>query len=88
MNDTAMKQKIENSIQAFEKPGVSEAALRLFQTLGYNTSRQNPFTQKTFQAFKESFLEGDTCSDAKKARVDDWSSVDPLFQLSSHRMAG
>ena len=87
MNDTGMKQKIQNSIQAFQKSDVSEAALRLFQTLGYNTSRQNPFPQKTFQTFKESFLEGDTRFNEDRALVKEWQSVDLLFQLSSHDMA-
>jgi len=79
-----MKQKIKISIQAFQKSGDSEAALRLLQTLDYNTSRENPFSQKTYSYFKESFLDGDNRFNEDRGLVKEWRYVDLLFQLSSH----
>jgi hypothetical protein len=87
MVDVEIKTGISTVINDFSKGDLSRNALKLFETLGYNTDRQNPFTRKTFQFFKESFLERDTRFNEEKARVKDWKEVDLLFQLTKDEVA-
>ena len=88
MTDKELKINIQSSLKALDKPDFSQRVLSLFSTLGYKTDRKNPFTQKTFQFFKDSFLERDSRFDEKKALTTEWSSVDLLFQLSKDELAG
>ncbi|MGK5092033.1 hypothetical protein WDW89_08490 [Deltaproteobacteria bacterium TL4] len=85
------KEKLERSIQstlkAFANKEVSQNALALFSTLGYNTERQNPFPQKTWSFFKDSFLDGNTRFHEEKALVKDWKAVDLLFQLTKEELS-
>jgi hypothetical protein len=70
----------------FTNGDLSTNALSLFSTLGYNTDRQNPFSEKTYRFFKESFLHGDTRFNQEKAMVSEWNYVDLLFQLSGEEI--
>ena len=87
MVDVEIKTGISSAVNDFSKGDLSRNALKLFETLSYNTDRQNPFTRKTFQFFKESFLEGETRFNEEKARVKDWQEVDLLFQLTKDEVA-
>lgn len=87
MNEIELKHSIESSIRAFLSGSISQNALNLFAKLGYKTDRQNPFIEKTYRFFKESFLEPDTSFNEAKARVDDWKSIDLLFQLTQEELS-
>jgi len=88
MNDKDIKLKIQSSIKAFSEEGnVSEKSLALFSTLGYIIDRQNPFTEKTYKFFKESFLDSNTRFNEDKAIVKEWKSIDLLFQLSQEEVS-
>ena len=87
MNEIELKHSIESSIRAFLSGSISQNALNLFAKLGYKTDRQNPFIEKTYCFFKESFLEPDTSFNEAKARVDDWKSIDLLFQLTQEELS-
>lgn len=82
MADKDLKFAIQSSIKAFNNGDISKNALALFSTLGYNTNPQGSFTQKTYQTFKDSFLDGETTRFEDKAMVNEWKSVDLLFQLT------
>lgn len=87
MNEIELKHSIESSIRAFLSGSISQNALNLFAKLGYKTDRQNPFIEKTYCFFKESFLEPDTSFNEAKARVDNWKSIDLLFQLTQEELS-
>ena len=86
MANIDLKSSIQSSIKLFANGDISENTLALFSTLGYNTDRQNPFIKKTYQTFKDSFLDGETSFNEDKARVNEWRSVDLLFQLTKDEM--
>jgi hypothetical protein len=88
MTETTLKHAIQSALQALAQPDFSSRALALFDTLGYNTQRQNPFPHQTFQFFKESFLAGDTSFNEERAMTSDWQAVDLLFQLSKEELSG
>jgi len=86
-----MKQKIQNAIRSFGQDDLFDAAIRLFQTLGYDTDRQNRLDDPTYQEFSESYLkENDRIPDigkfGQKALTDHWERVELLFQLSDAEM--
>ena len=87
MNENELKHSIESSIRAFLSGSISQNALNLFAKLGYKTDRQNPFIEKSYHFFKESFLEPDTSFNEAKARVDNWKSIDLLFQLTQEELS-
>jgi hypothetical protein len=76
------KKIIKSALQSFGGGDLSQKSLKLYQTLSYNTERQNPFSEKTYRCFKESYLDGDTRFSEVKALVPEWKYVDLLFQLS------
>ena len=91
--DKDLKRAIESSIKAFANEDISKNALALFSTLGYNTDRQDTFERKTYQTFRESHLDGGSrINEVKfsedKAIVNEWKSVDRLFQLSKNEVSG
>ena len=86
MTDKDLKISIQSSIKAMGEREFSKNALSLFATLGYKTDRQNPFSLKTFQFFKESFLDRDTRFKEDKALTKEWTSIDMLFQLSKEEL--
>jgi adenine-specific DNA-methyltransferase len=82
MTDKEVKLAIQSAIKDFSKETLTDQAIHLFKILGYNTERQNPFPQKSYNFFKESFLDGDSRFNQEKALVKEWKSVDLLFQLT------
>lgn len=82
-----IKQKIQKAIQQFAGSNSTDNALKLFQTLGYNTERKMQFAQKSFSFFKESFIQPESKFNEEKALVKDWKYIDLLFQLSSAEMS-
>jgi adenine-specific DNA-methyltransferase len=87
MSDQAVKQKIQSAIQSFNNGSLTENALAFFSTLGYRTDRQSPFDRKSYQYFKDSFLDGNTSFKKEKALVEDWKSIDLLFQLTQEEVS-
>jgi len=77
-----IKSKIQEAIKSFNNGTISNCAIQLFSDLGYNTSRQSPFVEKTFKYFKKCFLEGNSHFNEEKALVTEWKYIDLLFQLS------
>ena len=82
MPEADTKKIIKSALQSFRDGDLSQKSLKFYQTLGYNTERQNLFSEKTYHFFKDSFLRGDTHFSEGKALVSEWKYVDLLFQLS------
>ncbi|MBI5185417.1 MAG: Eco57I restriction-modification methylase domain-containing protein [Nitrospinae bacterium] len=80
------KEQIQSALQRFAQGNLSENALNLFKTLGYNTERQAPLDKPTYSAFKESFVDAQSKFNEDKALVKDWETVDLLFQLSKEEV--
>jgi len=77
-----IKTGIKESITAFAQGGLTERSLALFKTLGYNTDRQSSLDKKTYQGFKDAYLDGNSRFNEDKALVREWKYIDLLFQLS------
>jgi hypothetical protein len=84
--DKLVRKEIESTLKSFSSGNISQNALSLFDALGYNTNRQNPFIKKTSAEFEENF--GHVFAERKfnkdKAKFAEWQSVDLLFQLSRY----
>jgi adenine-specific DNA-methyltransferase len=80
MKDT--RERILDSIRQFSSGNLTGQAIALFTTLGYNTDRQAPLSSPTFQAFSDSYINGNPNFKEEKALVKEWRYVDLLFQLS------
>ena len=81
------KTNISNSIKAFQKGDLTQNSLNLFKILGYNTDRQFPFEEKTFDWFRDEFLEDSAELKEVKALTADWNYIDLLFQLSKEELS-
>lgn len=80
------KQNIQEALKAFGTYDLSQAGINLFSVLGYDTSLQAPLDNKTYQEFRETYIESSPVADRfseEKALVNDWKSIDILFQLTS-----
>ena len=80
------KEQIKSAIQQFSHASLTENALNLFKTLGYNTERQATLDSPTYATFKDSFINDHSKFNEEKASVKEWKSVDLLFQLSKEEV--
>jgi hypothetical protein len=81
-----MKENIRASLQSFASGSLTDNTLNLFEVLGYNTSRRFELSQPTYDGFKEDFPDVVAAIKSDKACIDDWLSIDLLFQLTSEEM--
>jgi hypothetical protein len=81
MTTIDLKNQIERSIMAFSQGNLRENGIRLLKSLGYSSDRQVTIEPNTFAGFVEIHppLAG---INKQKALVDNWLSVDILFQLT------
>lgn len=82
MKPEDLKNLIAESIKNFSQNELTINALNLFNTLGYNTARQSPLDQPSYQSFKNYFVTDETNFNETKAITCDWNYVDLLFQLT------
>lgn len=82
-----MKEKISKAIKQFDQGDLFRCGISLFDTLGYNTTRQNKLDDNTFRGFKDIFLDGTQKFIEQNALVNDWRKIELLFQLTSEEMA-
>ena len=83
--NTDEKLNIQEAIKAFAKDDITNAGINLFSVLGYDTSLQAPLDNKTFAEFKDLYIDGSPNKDRfneEKAAVNEWKSIDILFQLT------
>jgi adenine-specific DNA-methyltransferase len=80
-----MLEKIQSALNSFSKGDLTENALNLFQTLGYESERQLPFDDKSFADF-ETYIKDDSNFSEKNALISEWQYVDLLFQLTESEL--
>lgn len=81
MNDTNLKYRISQSLSRFSQGSLRENGIELLNTLGYRSERQVELEPNTFDGLVDihpPFSE----INHDKAMVNDWISVDVLFQLT------
>ncbi|MCF8302144.1 MAG: Eco57I restriction-modification methylase domain-containing protein [Bacteroidales bacterium] len=85
-DNNLIRTRIKDAIKRFTSGNLTENALNLFKVLGYNKERQAPLQEKTFEEFKDDFIEAQEFNE-DKALVNDWRYVDLLFQLTKEEIA-
>lgn len=81
-----VKKNINNALQQFESGSLFDNAIRLFQTLGYNTERQNPLNAPTYVGLVNEYPMVTERMTADKARTTTWNQIHLLFQLTETEM--
>lgn len=85
------KLNISEAIKAFTKDNLTEAGINLFSVLGYDTSLQAPLGKRTYDEFKENYINSSPAADRfneEKALTEEWKSIDILFQLIDESFTG
>ena len=86
-----LKQDILKAINSFKTNSIFDAGINLFNTLGYDTSLQAPLDNKTYNEFKELYIDSSPNKERfneEKAAVADWKAIDILFQLTDDSFTG
>jgi hypothetical protein len=81
MNDQEVKKAIEAALQAFQHQPLAEAALHLFEVLGYTSQRRLKLSPNNRDTFVATFDQDKTLND-QYALPGAWKSIDFLFQLT------
>src|SRR2546422_3539790 len=81
MNDQEVKKAIEAALKTFLKQPLAEAALHLFEVLGYTSQRRLKLSPNNFDTFSTTFDQGKTLNE-RYALPGKWKSIDFLFQLT------
>ena len=76
-----LKYNIRDGLQAFQQRPLAEAAMGLFETLGYHSEKRFALSPNTAEQFQQAF-DPQKRLNAEKALVDQWKSVDVLFQIT------
>jgi len=85
MTDVEVKRGIEHALKAFAGRPVGEAAIALFEALGYKSEKRLALTPNTAEQFFATFPQNRQFN-AKQALVDEWRTVDFLFQLTDEEV--
>jgi adenine-specific DNA-methyltransferase len=81
MNRLAQKEAIEESLRAFRSLPLEKASLNLFEVLGYKSEKRLSLKPNTTSTFLATFVQQRQFN-REQALVDDWQTVDFLFQLT------
>ncbi len=81
MNDLETKQAVANSLKSFANKPLVDAALSLLKSLGYHSEKRLDLKPNTPKTFLTHFESGQKFN-ADNALLDDWQTVDFLFQLT------
>ena len=81
------RQTIAQALQVFSTDNLTQNALNLFETLGYNTERQDHLNRPDYADFKEFFITDSSLFSEDRALISNWAYVDLLFQLSLSEMS-
>ena len=81
VSELQIKQAIEQALRSFSTGHLATNALALFQSLGYRSDKKLNFSLRTSANFLTSFDE-DSKLHHKNALLDEWLSVDFIFQLT------
>jgi len=81
MDTLKRKHLIEETLKTFGSVPLKEAATAVFECLGYRSQKQLDLEPKTGAGFISTFAQ-DRPFNREQAMVDDWQSVDFLFQLT------
>jgi adenine-specific DNA-methyltransferase len=84
----ALREHLQSTLHGFQQGSLKENALALLDQLGYRSDKQIDLEPNTVATFKDTFEvpEHVTFNDTK-ALVDQWQSVDFLFQLAGDDLA-
>jgi adenine-specific DNA-methyltransferase len=80
---TTSKQDIQKAIEHFKTGDLRHNALSLFKILGYNTERENGLDTPQYKTLKDTY---ELSLNEERAKVNEWTYVDVLFQLSQNEM--
>ena len=76
------KEEIKQALVQFASGNLADNAKHLFDVLGYKSDRTRPFYPNTPEKFLSAFdLENDQDFKPERALIEEWESVDLLFQL-------
>ena len=87
-NSVDFKRQIEANLLSFLSNNLRDNALQLFKTLGYKSDKRTDFEPNTKEGFKAFLKEnGVQVPNEAKAHLDEWQSVDFLFQLTNEEIS-
>lgn len=81
VSELQIKQAIEQALRSFSTGYLAINALALFQSLGYQSDKKLDFYPRTYANFLTTF-DQDSKLNRKKTLLDEWLSVDFVFQLT------
>ncbi len=92
MDKTENLSNIANAIKKIDSTDLFESSINLFNTLGYNTTRQSRLDKPTFTEFEQNFLtQNDNITNLakfkEKAQTTHWQTIELLFQLTDREMS-
>ena len=80
------KNDIKNNLKRFTDGNLADNARHLLETLGYLSDRTMSLELNTAEGFIDNFDPSNTMN-AERALLDEWESIDLLFQLTGDEIA-
>ncbi|MBA4182433.1 MAG: hypothetical protein H0X49_00245 [Acidobacteria bacterium] len=86
--DLELKKQIEANLRSFLSDNLKQNALRFLETLGYESDKKIDLQPNTAEGFK-AFLKqnSEQLTNEGKAHLDEWETVDFLFQLTDEEIS-
>ena len=81
MSDEAAKHAVKNALGDFAKKSFCDASISLLESLGYRSEKRLELKPNTPKTFLAQFADGRKLN-PDHALLDDWQTVDFLFQLT------
>ena len=81
-----VKISIESAIKGFSQNSLYDNSISLFKSLGYKTDRQSRLRKNSYKGFINDFPIAEQKLNYKNALVDNWDSIELLFQITQSEM--
>lgn len=77
-----VKENIQSALKQFSSGVMADSAKNLLNVLSYESERTLQLSPNNYKGFSELFQTGLSNLDVKKAKVEEWQSIDIIFQLT------
>jgi len=82
-----LRQRIEQALRDFSSGSLADNARRLLGELGYKSDKTVELAPNTWDGFREEFIRGDSGFNTTTALVEEWQTIDILFQLTDEELS-
>jgi hypothetical protein len=81
-----LRKNIEQALHGFSSGSLADSSRQLLGVLGYCSDKTVELEPNTWEGFRDTFVQDSSRFNPASALVDDWQTIDILFQLTDEEL--